>query len=180
MRTDARSPDDAVEPAVRKPRLTIVSGLQGSGKSTVAQLIARARGAEVLRTDVIRKEMFAAPEYDDAQRQRVYEEMFRLARERLERGGEVVLDATFEKRRNREQAAAVARAAGAEFEVFEVACSEEETRKRLAARTGDPSDATWDVYLQSRAAFEPLTEPRITIDTSGTRAEVEAEVARLA
>lgn len=178
MRTDAR--EDTGKPPATKPRLTIVSGLQGSGKSTVAQLLAVARNAEVLRTDVIRKEMFAAPEYGDGQRQQVYEEMFRRAGERLSRGGEVVLDATFEKRRNRDQAAAAARAAGAEFEIFEVTCSEAETRKRLAARTGDPSDATWDVYLKGRAAFEPLTEPRVTIDTSGTRAEVEAEVARLA
>lgn len=178
MRADAR--EDAGKPAATKPRLTIVSGLQGSGKSTVAQLLAKARNADVLRTDVIRKEMSAAPEYGDGERQQVYEEMFRRARARLERGGEVILDATFEKRRNRDQAAAVAGAVGAEFEIFEVTCSEEETRKRLAARSGDASDADWSVYLRSRAAFEPLAEPRVTIDTSGTRAEVEAEVARLA
>jgi hypothetical protein len=68
-----------------KPLVLVVGGLAGTGKSTLARALAEELGAELLRTDVVRQEMFAAEtvaggKYGDAARDQVYQEMFRAGR----------------------------------------------------------------------------------------------------
>lgn len=163
-------------------RLTVVCGLQGTGKTTVALRLAERRGAEVLRTDVIRKESAEPPDYSEAGRQRVYDEMLARARRLLGAGRDVVLDATFERRGNRLRAAELAREAGAAFRLVHVVCDPGVVRRRLAERDSDASDADWAVHQRARARFEtpdPAAEPHATVDTSGTLDDVRAQADQL-
>ena len=77
------------------PRLVLVGGLPGSGKSTVASGLAEALDAELLSSDRTRRLVPAGGSYSRADRSAVYDELARRARDALRLGRHVVVDATF-------------------------------------------------------------------------------------
>src|SRR3989338_8176568 len=145
--------------------LIIVCGLSGTGKTTIARLLAERTSAAHLRTDVIRKEVFWSPDYSEAEKEKVYKLMFERAQQLL-KGGSVVLDATFLKYRHRQTARKLALAAEAPFYIVEVVCPEEIVKERLAKRVGDASDARFGEYLAQKNALEPIREKHLQVDTS--------------
>lgn len=158
--------------------LITVCGLQGVGKTEVSKYILKRTGGLVLRTDVIRKELIVEPRYTSEEMQRIYEEMFGRA-ERALMATPVILDATFAKRSNREQARAIAEQAKRDFRLVEVVCLDDETvRKRLEPMVGDASDAKFAQYLQYKTFFEPIPieEPHIIIDNSGSIESTRSQV----
>ncbi|MGZ3298346.1 MAG: bifunctional aminoglycoside phosphotransferase/ATP-binding protein [Asticcacaulis sp.] len=139
--------------------LTAIGGLSGSGKSTRARQLApgagRAPGAVILRSDEIRKRLWACPEYEPLPRDayapdenaRVYGHLFDLAGTVLATGQAVVLDATFREARWRDQAQAVAGIADAAFHGRWLEIPAEMRRARIEARIRDVSDATPEIAL---------------------------------
>ena len=157
-------------------KLTIVCGLPGSGKTAVARLLSEAWGADLLRSDVLRKDMLTLPTYNDDEKQAVYAALFERAGNALLAGRDVVLDAAFNKRANRERAAKVADMVKAGFVIIEVTSSEETIRDRLRHRDGDESDADWRVYQFLKERFEPIEEPHVVITNDGDLASLEQQV----
>jgi len=133
--------------------LTAIGGLSGTGKTTLARRIApslgAAPGAVILRSDEIRKRLAGVgplqrlprASYTPKSSVAVYGEMFALARRALAAGHSVILDAVFLTPPVRQAAEAVARDAGAPFRGVWLEGRPDELRRRLAARTGDASDA---------------------------------------
>ena len=145
----------------------IVCGLPGTGKSTTARLIAEKIDARRLRSDVIRRALFAQRTYSAAETKAVYEEMFRQAEALLCAQTHVVLDATFAQAQFRQRAVALGGRLGIDAQVVEVTASLTVANERLKARMGDASEANFNTYLQFRAEFEPLHCTHIIIDNSG-------------
>ncbi|MGH1478056.1 MAG: AAA family ATPase [Geminicoccales bacterium] len=162
-----------------KQKLTIVCGLPGAGKTVVARLVSTMRGAALLRSDVLRKDVLITPTYTDDEKQAVYGEMFKRARCSLLKGRDVVLDAAFNKETNRKKAASLAKALEADFEIVEVTSSEETIRDRLRHREGDESEADWQVYQLLKQRFERIDEPHIIVTNDGDLASLEQRVHRL-
>ncbi len=139
------------------PSLTAIGGLSGSGKSTrarqLAPLTGRSPGAVVLRSDEIRKRLWACPEYEGLPKEaytpdenvRVYHHMFELAQRTLEAGQAVAVDATFREPRWRNQAQDLAADAGVGFDGRWLDLPVEIRRARVEARMKDVSDATPDI-----------------------------------
>ena len=148
------------------PRLVVVCGLPGVGKTTVAETVADRLDADLVRTDVVRKDLFPEPEYTAAESRRTYEAVFGRADALLSADGAAVLDGTFRRAARRERARAVARRHGAEFDLLRVACDERVAKRRIRAREGDASDADVEVYDLLRAEFEPANDP-LVVDNSG-------------
>jgi aminoglycoside phosphotransferase family enzyme/predicted kinase len=110
------------------PRLIVVAGVSGTGKSTLARGLApdlgAAPGAAILRSDVVRKELAGmAPtealdpaHYTPQASARVYGTLMARAAAILAAGRSVVLDAVFRRPEEREAAAAVAAGAGCRFD----------------------------------------------------------------
>jgi aminoglycoside phosphotransferase family enzyme/predicted kinase len=172
-----------------QPTLIAMTGLSGTGKSTVATALARALGAKIFASDVVRKELegqagpapaawkqgLYAPERTEA----TYERLWELATQTLAADRTTILDATFLDERRREKLAAVARTAGVPLVLVETVCGEETAVGRILTRSrhGDSrSDATVDVYRRQRAAVQasPPSVPRgavhVVVDTDADRA----------
>lgn len=157
-------------------RLICVAGLPGSGKSVAARLLAERLDARLLRTDAIRKELFAAPDYSPEESIRTYDEFYRRAAEALRAGKTVVMDATFYSHASRERAAAVAQAAGVPWHLLLITAPEAIVRERIARRTDDISDADFRVYTEMKAIFEPMTETHTEIDNRGDLAALRERI----
>jgi len=169
-----------------RPVVVAMTGLSGTGKSSVAQRLARALGLRYASSDVVRKELAgvegAAPAawgegiYAAGLTEATYARMGELASEALEAGEGVVLDATFRDGAQRQILADIAARHGATIMLIEVTCDEEVVAKRLAARArrGDSaSDATIETYRRQRQQWEnsppPIPEGAVAVrvDTSG-------------
>ena len=142
--------------------LMAVGGLSGSGKSTRARKAApamgRAPGAVILRSDEIRKRLWACPEYDALpkaayapdENTRVYEHMLSLARDVLRTGHSVVLDATFREAPWRTQCHDLARDENLAFSGLWLDLPADVRGARVAARMEDVSDATPDIAINQQ------------------------------
>ncbi|MFB6125891.1 MAG: AAA family ATPase [Halolamina sp.] len=159
------------------PDLVVVCGLPGVGKTTVAETVADRLDATVLRSDVVRKDLVADPEYSKAETERVYAELFRRARGRVADGGSVVLDATFQRAAFREEVRAVAADVGAPFRMVKVECDQTTVEERIRARTDDESDADVAIHRMFRDEYDELTGPHVVVDNSGSVAEMREQVA---
>lgn len=154
----------------------VVCGLPGAGKTTVAEEIVDRTGAELLRTDVVRKDVVPDPDYTEAETRRVYGELFDRAAAAVAARGAAVLDGTFREERYRRAARETAADLGATFDLVKVECSEEVVRERIAAREGDASDADFAVHELLREEFEAVDAPDLTVDNSGALPETRQQV----
>jgi predicted kinase len=174
-----------LEPA--PPRLVAIGGLQGTGKSTIARVLAphlgRCPGALVLRTDEIRKRRFGvAPEsrlpaeaYAADVSAAVHDEFFAMAATALAGGQAVVLDAVFLDAVQRARAARVARDAGVPFDGLWLEAPIDVLRARIAGRRNDASDADEAVLLRAAAVDPgPIDWHRIDVTSGGEAAAAAA------
>ena len=149
---------DVLEP--QPPSLIAIGGLSGSGKSSLAQvlapLIGRAPGAVILRSDVTRKRLFGvAPEtsldasaYTTLQSERVYRHQLESAAAALAAGHSAIVDAVFARGEERAAIEAVAQGAGARAHCLWLDAPAETLQARVTGRTCDASDADAEVVRQ--------------------------------
>ncbi|MFN8857988.1 MAG: AAA family ATPase, partial [Planctomycetaceae bacterium] len=136
-------------------------------KSTLARSLAQTLGAEVIRTDVVRKQLAGiAPElsgkdlpglYSPEMTTRTYGAMLSQAEEALWQGRRVVVDATFSREEPRREFLNLADRLAVPVGLLLCEAPEGLIRERLASRRGDASDADWEVYRQARDLWEPLS-----------------------
>jgi predicted kinase len=152
--------------------IVIMAGLPGTGKSTLARALARARGGIVLDKDVIRNVLFAPDyvEYSNEQDDFCQRLMIETAGYLIKRhpGLRVFVDGrTFSRKY---QVGGVIEAAGklhVEWRIIECICAEEAARQRLdATRQSHPAqNRSFELYQSIRAQFEPITLPKLVVDT---------------
>ena len=163
------------------PRVILVGGLPGTGKSTLAQGIGGARQWPVLRSDVIRKELAglaplarAAAEYGTGLYRaeltaETYVEMLRQVRLFLRHGESVVLDASWTSAHWRKAATELAREAGAlliELRCVAPALLATDRIRDRAREATDPSDANEEVAAGMALQADPWPAASV-VDTSG-------------
>jgi len=146
--------------------LLIACGLPGTWKTETTEEVAKIKGYPILRTDLIRKEVFKNEDIFDEKvassmdkRTLVYDEMFRLASASLNMGDGVILDATFVTQSLRKQAAAIAAKYGRTFVILQTHCTQEVSIRRILARTKDnyvSNALTEQAYLNNKKTFEDV------------------------
>lgn len=163
-----------------RPMLTLICGLSGTGKSTIAALLNKEINARIINSDTVRKEIFDIDPYSESKTafktgiytktgtEKTYAALTQRADSLLKSGRPVILDATFSKLRFRKTAQKIAKKANAEFQIIECILDEKEIKKRLQKRgkTKNISDADFNIYLKQKELFEPIEEDHIRIDTT--------------
>ena len=166
----------------RRPILFIVSGLTGTGKSTISLKIAVDYHAHIINTDIVRKELAGidkferhhdefntglyAPEKIDY----TYEKVMEKAANLLKQGDNVVLDATFQKKEYRDMTKKIADENNAVLLTIQCVCPDDVVKKWLEERLKKKSvsDGRWEIYLNQKEIFEPFISEKnyIEMDTS--------------
>lgn len=147
----------------RRPVLILIGGLPGTGKSTLARELALAANCQVLRSDVVRKQLAGIADpttkgpaglYTAEWTERTYWELLAQADRLLAAGGRVIVDASFHQEHSRAAFLELGRNLAIPFVFFECVARAAWVAERLAARRGDASDADWSVYLRMAEAWE--------------------------
>ena len=166
----------------KKPLLFIVGGLTGTGKSTLSLKISVDYRAHNINTDVVRKELAGIDKferhhdeidtglYSPERIDYTYEQVMKKSADFLKNGENVVLDATFQKKKYREMAKKIAKENNAVLIPIQCTCPEEIAKKWLEERlkTKTASDGRWEIYLSQKKTFESFTaeENCVVIDIS--------------
>jgi predicted kinase len=161
--------------------LVIFAGLPGTGKSTVAQAVAREIDAVVLDKDRLRAALFPADriEYSTEQDDFVMRLLLEAASHLLTRGEIVFVDGrVFSRRYQIEMCQAITE----EWSVIECVCPADVAKARLeddvATGRHPAANRTPALYDELRSRMEEITEPKLVIDTTRPLAENVVEVRR--
>lgn len=151
----------------RRAELLVMTGLSGTGKSTVAEEAADAVDGVVVASDRVRKQLARAsgdrdrPLYGESMTKDVYAALLDRAGAILDSGRPAVLDATYARSAHRDAVRRFADERGVRATLIEVRCDEKTALERLERRLSDPeriSDAGPEIHRSQREHFEPPDE----------------------
>jgi uncharacterized protein len=147
-------------------RLILMSGLSGSGKTTVARQVARQWGAIHIRSDAVRKHLagIALNErggdeiYTPQMSEKTYDRLLELGGMLARRGFPVILDAKYDRVALRQPVIDLCESQQFPLQILYCTAPVEVLRDRVAARFGDISDATPEVLARQLATAELFSE----------------------
>lgn len=165
-------------------QILLMSGLSGSGKTTVARLLAQQIGAVHIRSDAVRKHLagielnqrgdddgsYGGGIYTPEMTQKTYDRLLELALLLAGQGFSIILDAKYDRQADRQAVITQAKLQNLRVKIVQCTAPMELLRDRLNTRKGDIADATAAILADQLKSYEGFTEAEqtyvISIDTS--------------
>ena len=97
-----------------KPKLYLMLGYPGAGKTTAAGIISKLTGAVHLASDQVRLELFPQPSFSETEHQKLYQVLNERTKEFLSQGRSVVYDANLNRYQHRQEKYEIAKQSGAQ------------------------------------------------------------------
>jgi predicted kinase len=149
-------------------RLIVFAGLPGTGKSTLARMLAEALPAFLIRIDTIEQAFLSNPDGATNAGALGYVIAYRVAADNLRLGASVMADCVNPRQVTREAWREVAKAENVPIFNIEVVCSDAvEHRRRVETRTADIEHLllpTWEDVVARE--YVPWIDKRTVIDTA--------------
>ena len=159
-------------------KIIIMSGLSGSGKTTVAKYIAEKINGILIRSDAVRKhlgnvsldETGNSELYSEEMNQKTYERLIKLGEIVAKEGFNLILDAKFDRHQLRKPVMEIAKKDNIFLTILSCYAPVEILSDRLSKRKGDISDATSDLLQQQKNNIQDFNEEEMSyvkkIDTT--------------
>ena len=155
------------------PKLILLCGLPGAGKTYLAERLARRPGFVHVASDYIRQLLFPQPKFTLAEHSRVFDEAHKFVKMGLQNGDTVIMDATNLRERHRIPLRAVAAAFHAPIYEFFIDAPQAVREERIRKRGRGDVEGTiaaarkMEKYIDATAATWLLvgTEPVETLET---------------
>lgn len=156
------------------PRLYLMVGLPGAGKTTAAQAIADATGAIHIWADDQRRQKFDNPSFDEAENQSLYAQLNAETAILLGQGKSVVFDTAFNHYKDRQKLRAIATAHNARALVIWVKTPSQLARQRATEKSDEQAtrllgDMSHEHFDKLKDKLEPPTIDEETIVLDGTK-----------
>jgi len=152
-------------------QLTVFTGLPGTGKSSIAEAVARELGIPVFAKDWLEATLIRSALKPSATRSlgsAAYELLTTLAERQLQLGQSVILDSVASTLSIRAEWRALAQTYQAEWRVIECICSDEAAqRERMKVRQRNiPGwhELDWSEVERVKAYYAPWDEERLILD----------------
>ncbi len=163
---------------MNKPKLIVMSGLAGTGKSTIAERLAKQLKLPIFSVDPIESAIIKAGITRSFETGvAAYSVAEALASEQLTLGNSVIIDAVNAEEEGKDVWRGLARTHGLELTVLLVIVSDRILHKqRIESRVRGLhgfSEVTWDMVEAREKVFTAWREPTLTLDSSR---DVEANV----
>ncbi len=158
-------------PSVGRPILIVISGLPGTGKSTVAVKLATQLPALVVESDFVRKILVSQPAHSTEENALVHTVSRALMWHWLKTGHHVIADSTNLREQHRQWLLSLAEAVHVPALVVQTTAPAAVVQKRLREREihrgpHDLSDANWAIYEHLARGAEPIETTYLQVDTT--------------
>ncbi len=164
-----------------KPKLILMCGLTGAGKSVISASLSETIDAVVLSSDEIRKKLagmdiyerdfspFGGGIYNEEMTKKVYDELTKRAYALLREGRNVILDATFLKKDQRELVKKALERLKIEPKVVFIDVDDETAKKHFNKRknTKSVSDGRYEIFKKQKEQLE-IPDTCIRIDAKNS------------
>jgi predicted kinase len=158
--------------------LVVLGGLPATGKSTIAEILARQAKTPYLRIDRIEQAIVAWSSLSHPLGPLGYAVAYELAREQLQLGLDVIVECVNPITLTRDSWLSTADEAGAGIVEVEVVCSDEsEHRRRVETRTSDVEGLllpTWSAVVGRE--YEPWSRKHVVVDSARITASNAAQL----
>jgi aminoglycoside phosphotransferase family enzyme/predicted kinase len=156
------------------PRLVVVLGLMGTGKTSLAKELSKRTGWPLFSSDETRKilvgisptsrkwESFGKGIYSETISRKTYRKMRTEAEKRLTLGQSVILDGSYKRQAERLVLMDLAKRTGSRIRFLECRAPVKIIQRRLDQRAWDAqtvSDGRWELFKQQRRDFDPIVDP---------------------
>jgi predicted kinase len=156
-----------------KPKLYVLIGYPGAGKTTVAKIIAEATGAAHVWADAERHKIFSKPTHSQAESLELYDRLNRRAGELLAAGKSVVYDTNFNFVADRQKMRDIATRNGAETVILWITLPKQIAKQRAvnsgSGRNGYQVGMTEEQFESIVTKLEPPSENEKYIKIDGLK-----------
>lgn len=150
--------------------IIVILGLPGTGKSYLAERLAKQLGIAYFSSDRTRQQLQLQGKYDSDEKSRVYTQLLNDTEGQLALGKDVILDATFSDRFYLQQVKNLAQKYTNSIKLIEMVADEEVIRSRVS-QSRKYSEADFEVYKKVKEKYDTIYEAHLVLDSSQSNIE---------